>query len=304
MIADKAYTKAHPFSFKEKVKDYNQLIKFRLNLTVVMSTFIGFLLGSDANIHWTGLLIVVVGGFLTVGAANGINQIIEKDSDALMLRTENRPLASQRMSVTEAVIACLIMGVTGVLLIGLYLNAFSAMLSLLSLVLYGFVYTPLKKISPIAVYVGAIPGAIPPMIGFVAACNHIGPMAWTLFFIQFIWQFPHFYSIAWLLDDDYKRAGIRLLPLGTVKGNGAAAQIIFFSLLLIPVSFLPYILDTEKHLHTLIIGILLMICSAGFTYFSIRLFRELSNKAAKKLMFYSIMYLPVIFLIMLIEKLI
>jgi heme o synthase len=301
MLTNKVYTNgAISFSLKNKLRDYQQLIKLRLNLTVVLSTFFGYLLGSTGAIHWTGLLVVVVGGFLTVGAANGINQIIEKNSDKLMRRTENRPLASNRMSIEEAVIACLIMGIAGVWLISAYLNTLAGLLSLASLCLYGFAYTPLKKITPFSVYVGAVPGALPTIIGFVAASGTLGMLGWILFIIQFIWQFPHFYSIAWICDDDYKRAGLKMMPVGTTKNKKAALQIVVFSLLLLPVSALPFIFGYSHIVSTL----LLVICSAMFTWQSVILYRTLENKAAKKLMFISIMYLPIMFLIMLLDKMI
>jgi heme o synthase len=301
MLTNKVYTTTTAaFSLRNKLRDYQQLIKFRLNLTVVLSTFFGYLLGSNGAIHWSGLLVVVIGGFLTVGAANGINQIIEKHSDKLMKRTENRPLASNRMSIEEAVIACLVMGIAGVWLISAYLNTLSGILSLISLCLYGFAYTPLKKITPFSVYVGAIPGALPTIIGFVAASGTIGMLGFILFTIQFIWQFPHFYSIAWLCDDDYKRAGLKMMPVGTGKDRKGAMQIVLFSLLLIPVSVLPYIYGYSHIITT----VLLVACSALFTLQSVNLYKSLENKFAKRLMFTSIMYLPVMFLIMLVDKII
>jgi len=301
MLTNKVYKdQAISFSFKNKLKDYSQLIKLRLNITVVFSTFIGYLLGSTGHINVTGLIVVVVGGFLTVGAANGINQIIEKNSDKLMKRTENRPLVTNRMSVEEAVIACLIMGIVGVGMITLYLNTLSGILSLVSLCLYGFLYTPLKKVTPFSVYVGAVPGALPAIIGFVAASGAMGVMGWILFLIQFIWQFPHFYSIAWLCDDDYKRAGLKMMPIGTTKDRKAATQIVIFAALLIPVSLLPYMYGYSHIISTC----LLVLVSGLFTLQSIQLYLKLNNASAKKLMFYSIMYLPVMFLILLIDKMI
>jgi len=301
MLTDNIYKeRAVSFSLKDKLRDYNQLIKLRLNLTVVFSTFIGFLLGSTGHVHWSGLLVVVIGGFLTIGAANGINQIIEKNSDKLMKRTENRPLATNRMSVEEAAIACLVMGTAGVLMISLYLNMTAGLLSLVSLCLYGFVYTPLKKITPFSVYVGAIPGALPTIIGFVAASSKLGAMGWIIFVIQLIWQFPHFYSIAWICDEDYKRAGLKMMPIGTIKDRKAALQIVLFSLLLIPVSFLPYYYGYSHIITTA----LMVLCSTVFTLQSYKLYRSLENATARKLMFYSIMYLPVMFLIMLVDKMI
>ncbi len=300
MIAEKIYSESTTaaFSWKNKLRDYSQLIKFRLNMSVVFSTFLGFILDTTGDINWLHLAIVVIGGFLTVGAANGINQIIEKDSDRLMKRTENRPLATNRMGVPEATIACLMMGVAGVFMIAYFLNPLSGLLSFAALFSYAFLYTPLKKLSPLSVYVGAIPGAISPTIGYVAASGHLDTFAILLFVIQFIWQFPHFYSIAWILDDDYKRAGLKMMPLGTTKNRKAALQIVLFSLLLIPVSFLPYILNCA-HLLTCT---LLAIGSGLFAYQSITLYRNLTNASAKKLMFGSIIYLPAMFLILLLEK--
>jgi len=301
MLTKKLYNdKSISFSFKNKLKDYSQLIKLRLNITVVFSTFIGYLLGSSGHVNVLGLVVVVAGGFLTVGAANGINQIIEKNSDRLMKRTENRPLATNRMRVDEAVIACLIMGIAGVWMISSYLNVMAGLLSLLSLCLYGFLYTPLKKITPISVYVGAIPGALPTIIGYVAASGSMGVMGWILFLIQLIWQFPHFYSIAWICDEDYKRAGLKMMPIGTKKDQKAALQIVIFAALLIPVSILPYYYGYSHIIST----VLLVLVSTLFTGQSIQLYRSLSNASAKKLMFFSFMYLPVMFLILLIDKMI
>lgn len=285
-------------SFADKWQDYKQLVKFRLNLTVVFSTLVGYLIGIENHFSWSQFFYLLVGGFLTVGAANTINQIIERDSDRLMKRTENRPLAKGRMSIAEATIASLIMGIIGVLIISLNLNHTAGLLSLLSLCLYAFVYTPLKKVSPIAVYVGALPGALPVLIGYVAATGTFGIAAWVLFAIQVIWQFPHFYAIAWVLKDDYKRAGLRLQPLGSGKEKGAASQILIFTLLLLPLSVLPYLLGFG----TLIGMTLLLIVSLYFGWMALNLYRKLENNFAKKLMFGSFAYLPIVFLIILIEK--
>jgi len=302
MIADKIYSEQPiAVTFKSKLRDYKQLIKLRLNTVVVFSTVIGFLIGSTTgHINWLNLLIVTIGGFLTVGAANGINQIIEKDSDKLMKRTENRPVAQNRMSVNEAGIASFVMGFVGLLLITLFLNKFSGILSLSALCIYAFIYTPLKKISPIAVHVGAISGAIPPIIGYVAATGRIDAITWALFIIQFIWQFPHFYAIAWVCDDDYKRAGLRMLPLGADKDKKGAWQILLFTLSLLPLSFLPYFMGNTS----IFACVLVLLCSGLFSYQSIALFRELSDKRARQLMFGSFLYLPLVFIIILMDKLI
>lgn len=299
MIAEKIYAqRSLALNLKNKARDYSQLIKLRLNLTVVFSSFIGFLIADSTDVNWFGLMIVSIGGFLTVGAANGINQIIEKDSDKLMRRTENRPLAQDRMSIGEAAIACMLMGAAGVLLISYNLNWLSGFLALISLCLYGFVYTPLKRLSPIAVHVGAIPGALPTIIGYVAASGKLDAVAWTLFIIQVLWQFPHFYAIAWLLDDDYKRAGLKMLPLGAAKDKKGAIQIAVFTGLLLPVCFVPVLLGFGS----LVGCILLCICSLFYFGQSIKLLNDLGNKSAKQLMFTSFVYLPVVFIIMFIDK--
>ena len=215
-----------------------------------------------------------------------------------MLRTENRPLAQNRMSMLEATIAALIMGLIGVGMIAHYLVGMCAILSLVSLCLYGFVYTPLKKVTPLAVHIGAIPGALPAVIGYVAANGSLDGMAWILFFIQVLWQFPHFYSIAWILDDDYKRAGIKLMPLFAMKDRRGAIQIMLFTSLLIPMSVLAFILGFTG----LIATIVLVALSGYFFYQSLQLLKDLTNASAKKLMFGSFLYLPVAFIIILIDK--
>ncbi|MCX6351126.1 MAG: heme o synthase [Bacteroidetes bacterium] len=298
MISEKVISVSPAFSLKLRLKDYVQFIKLRLNLLVIFSTALGFLIANPHNINWFNLLVVSLGGFLTVGAANGINQIIERDSDRLMLRTENRPLAQNRMSMLEATIAALIMGIIGVGMIAHYLVGMCAILSLVSLCLYGFVYTPLKKVTPLAVHIGAIPGALPAVIGYVAANGSLDGMAWILFFIQVLWQFPHFYSIAWILDDDYKRAGIKLMPLFAMKDKRGAIQIMLFTSLLIPMSVLAFILGFTG----LIATIVLVALSGYFFYQSLQLLKDLTNASAKKLMFGSFLYLPVAFIIILIDK--
>ena len=287
-------------TLKSKMRDYSQLIKVRLNLTVVFSTFIGFLLGSSGSVHWMDCLIVCAGGFLTVGAANGINQIIERDSDKLMRRTENRPLAQNRMGIAEAAITSLILGAVGVILIGYYLSPLCGILSLASLIAYGFIYTPLKKVTPLAVYIGAFPGAASPIIGYVASHGSLDMMALLLFIVQFAWQFPHFYSIAWVLDDDYKRAGLKMMPLFAKKDRSGALQIVLFTAILLPLSFLPYMLG----LGSIWSAIVLEVCSLYFFYKSIVLLKEVTNASARGLMFTSFFYLPLVFIIMLLDKLI
>ena len=285
--------------FKSKLNDYSQLIKFRLTFTVVFSSILGYLLGVEGEINWLLVSALALGGFLVVASSNGINQIIEKDFDKLMTRTENRPIAQNRMTILEAGIFCAITGIVGVSILGLYLNTYSALLGFASLMSYAFIYTPLKKVSSLAVLVGAFPGAIPPLLGWVAATGEFTSAAIVLFLLQFFWQFPHFWSIAWILDDDYKKAGYQLLPSNTGRTKESAMQVIIYSAVLIPLSFLPHIFGIS--------GELSMFCvTAGsilFTLFSFKLYQSLSIKDAKRLMFASILYNPLVLISLLIDKL-
>lgn len=285
-------------SYQELIEDYKQLVKLRLNLLVVFSTVLGYLIANSTDINFFQLFILAFGGFLTVGAANGINQIIERDSDKLMKRTENRPVATGRISVNNAIIISILMGSIGVFLIGFFLNQLAAGISLVSLLLYGFAYTPLKRISPISVHVGAVPGSLPPVIGYVAASGSVDTMAIFLFAIQFFWQFPHFYSIAWILDEDYSRAGLKLYPIGTPIGKNAALQIVLITAILLPISISAFF---TKDL-SLVSSIIIFITSAWFLSKSISLYKDLENKSAKKLMFASFLYLPIVLIVILIDK--
>lgn len=281
-----------------KMSDYAQLVKVRLTLMVVFSTFAGYFIAAPLPLNPVKLVMLLFGGFLVTGAANGINQIIEKDSDALMSRTSNRPLAQQRITVLEAFIFCTVLGTAGIVMLGTFLNPLSAMLALGSLILYAFVYTPLKKITPISVFVGAFPGAFPPMIGYVAFTGKFDFIAGLLFLIQFVWQFPHFWAIAWVLADDYKKAGYYLLPMGRNKDKTGALQIMMFTILLFPVVALMMQVNFVSWISVLL--------SFGLTFYffwySWKLYRKLDNASAKKLMFCSFFYLPIVQILFMIEK--
>jgi protoheme IX farnesyltransferase len=281
-----------------KLSDYNQLVKFRLTFLVVFSSVVTFLTASTGPINWFNAAMLALGGFLVTGAANGINQVIEKDFDKLMLRTANRPVATNRMSVTEASLVSLIMGITGVFIIRFYLNPLSGWLALGALMSYAFIYTPLKRVSPISVFVGAFPGAIPTLLGWVAVSGSLTMPAIILFGVQFFWQFPHFWSIAWILDDDYKRAGFKMLPSNPGRDKGTALQALIFSLVLIPIGMLPYQYGVSG-VPSAIIGALggLML-----SYYSFKLFRSCEMADAKKLMFASFVYLPLVQLAYLFDK--
>ena len=284
--------------FKSKMADYSQLIKFRLTFTVVFSSILGYLLGVEGEINWLLVSALALGGFLVVASSNGINQIIEKDFDKLMTRTENRPIAQNRMTILEAGIFCAITGVVGVSILGLYLNTYSALLGFASLMCYAFIYTPLKKVSNLAVLVGAFPGAIPPLLGWVAATGEFTSAAVVLFLLQFFWQFPHFWSIAWILDDDYKKAGYQLLPSASGRTEESATQIIIYSAVLIPLSFLPHIFGISGQISMIVVTL----GSILLTLFSYKLYKSLSIKDAKKLMLASILYNPLVLISLLIDK--
>ena len=280
-----------------KLSDFSKLIKLRLTLTVVISASISFLIGSKVNgvIVWSNWLILILGGFLVTSAANCFNEIIEKDYDKLMRRTMDRPIPAARMTTGQALVLGLFMAMTGTYLLG-RLNLTAGYLSVFSIVFYAFIYTPLKRVSPVAVFAGAIPGALPPLIGYVAAHEKIDSIALILFGIQFIWQFPHFWAIAWVLDDDYKLAGFRLLPSG--KRNKASAIVTFiFTLILIPVSLLP----TFYHYGGYFVGGVSLVCSLLFLYLSTMLLRTLNVDSAKKLMYGSFFYLPLVQLMFLFD---
>jgi len=277
--------------------DFSKLIKLRLTFLVVFSASISFLIGSKVNGHivWTNWLILIAGGFLVTAAANCFNEIIEKDFDRLMKRTADRPIPAGRMATGQALVLGLFMGIFGTYLLG-SLNLVTGLLSVFSILLYAFAYTPLKRKSPIAVFVGAIPGALPPLIGYVAAHEKIDSIALILFGIQFIWQFPHFWAIAWVLDDDYKLAGFRLLPSG--KRNLTSAVITFiFTLILVPVSLLPTIYGYGGYY----VGAVSLIFSLVFLYLAFILLRNMQIESAKKLMYGSFIYLPVVQLMFLFD---
>lgn len=281
------------------ISDFKKLIKLRLTLLVVFSASVSFLIGSkeQESINWLNWAILTLGGFLVAGAANGFNEIIEKDLDKLMSRTSDRPIPSGRMTTGQALVLSLFMAIAGTLIL-LRLNMITGVLSVFSIFLYAMVYTPSKRKSPIAVFIGAFPGALPPLIGYFAAFDKPA-ISWIpiiLFLVQFVWQFPHFWSIAWVLDDDYKKAGFRLLP--TKKRDRVSAGFIVVSaLVLIPVSLIPTFMGFGGY----VIGAVSLVGGLIFLYLSIQLFRTLDIAMARKVMFCSFFYLPLIQLIMLFD---
>lgn len=282
-----------------KLRAILELTKARLNLSVVYSAVAGYLLGMS-EFSWYSLFLLSVGGYLVVGAANGFNQVIERDRDALMKRTQNRPLPSGRLSVLEAMIASTIMAFAGLWLLYL-INPLTVLFGAAALFLYVVMYTPLKAMGPIAVFVGAIPGAIPALLGWVAATNDFDIEPGTLFAIQFLWQFSHFWAIAWIADEDYKRAGYSLLPSGKRDGK-SINQILIYTFFLLPVSLLPVFGITGTLSLSLIGGVLIGMLGLVFIYFAIRLAKSYEVADARKLMLYSVIYLPLLQLIYVIDK--
>ncbi|MCP4437727.1 MAG: protoheme IX farnesyltransferase [Aureispira sp.] len=284
---------------KQKISDYKLLTKFRLSLLVVFSASIAFILGSSSFI-WQDLLILSLGGFLLSGAASALNQVLEKDLDKLMTRTAKRPLADGRMDVSEAVLVAGLMSVTGLILLA-YFNALAAVFGAISLVSYAFVYTPLKRVSPIAVWVGAIPGSLPMVIGWIAATGSLGPEALLLFSIQFFWQFPHFWAIAWVAYEDYAKAGFYLLPSKEKDGRNksTALQAIFYALCIVLISPLPWVLGMTG----IISMIVMFLASMVYLWYAVRLYQKCDKKSALKLMFSSFVYLPVVLITLVIDKL-
>lgn len=280
-----------------KARAYFQLLKFRLSLTVSFSSAVGYLLGAK-ELDWSRALLVMLGGLAVTGAANTINQIFEKDLDKLMKRTAQRPLPLGVLSVAEGWAFVVLLGGLGLGLLAYFFNPLAAALSLISLILYGFIYTPLKTISPICVAVGAIPGGMPPLIGWVAATGVLGVEGWVLFGIQFMWQFPHFWAIAWVLDDDYKKAGFKMLPTPGGKDMRTAIQIMTYTLVLIPLSLLPLYFGMTGTTYAMVAAI----CGVLFLMQTFYLMRTCTKKAAMRIMFGSFLYLPIVQIALVLDK--
>lgn len=305
------------YTLASKVRDYFILIKFTLSFLVVFSCVICYLLAPNVQYNLLSVILLFVAGMCVTGAANAINQTVEKDTDALMKRTANRPIAAGRMSVNEGWSFAIIVGGIGVLIMWYWFNAASALLALFSLFLYAFIYTPLKKVNSISVIVGAFPGALPCLIGWVAGTGFISPFAsfqgqmvngevghfmnyggYILFAIQFIWQFPHFWAIAWLAHKDYEKAGFRLLPSQAGPTKFSAVQTVIYSMLMVPVGMLPYYFNISGLLSFYI----LLFCNLWMVYVSIMLVIKMNAAAARRVMFSSYFYLMIVFLALLFDK--
>jgi protoheme IX farnesyltransferase len=296
-----------------KLKDYLQLTKPSLNIMVVFSSVICYQMAPRIiETEWMLILLLFIGGFLVTGSANAINMAVEKDTDALMKRTAKRPVASGRMSVNEAWTFAIISGAIGIIILWRFFNWQSACLAAFSLFLYAFIYTPLKKVNAIAVLVGAFPGALPCLIGWAAGNDAIFENGfgakdyggWVLFAIQFLWQFPHFWAIAWVAHKDYSRVGFKLLPAEKGPTKYTAMQSIVYAVLMLPVCILPYIIHLTQYKTTVgaISFGLVILANIFLVGQCVRLYKEMDVKAARRVMFSSYIYLPVVFLALLASK--
>lgn len=278
----------------QRLSDYALLFKFRLSLTVVFSSVIAFIIASH-QLNAANVFMMFLGGFLITGAANALNQVLEKDFDKLMKRTMNRPLAAGRMNVSEAILSAGLCGMGGISILWFFFSPPGALLGALSLIIYAFVYTPLKRFTPFAVLVGAIPGALPPLIGWVCATGTVSFEACVITSIQFLWQFPHFWAIAWVAHDDYKNAGFKLLPSAGGQDRYTALLSIFYIIILIAVSTIPVATGMTGYVS----GAVIFLAGVWFLFQAFRLYQSCRMKAAKKLMLGSIIYLPVVLIALL-----
>ena len=289
----------------KKIKDYLLLIKPSLSIMVVFSSVISYLLAPKVvEYNWIMILLLFAGGMLVTGSANAINQVVEKDTDAQMKRTSTRPVAAGRMSVGEGWAFAIVTGALGVFILGYYFNWLSAGLAAFSLFLYAFIYTPLKKVNSIAVLMGAVPGALPCLIGWAAGDDQLSTGGWILFAFQFFWQFPHFWAIAWVAHKDYSAVGFKLLPANEGPTRFTAIQTIAYSLLLVPVTLLPFFPGMCSYEDTMgLISIGLVILANLFMIGRcVALYKNMDVSSARKVMFGSYMYLPVVLLALLLSK--
>ncbi|SNZ01035.1 heme o synthase [Flagellimonas pacifica] len=279
--------------------DFKEITKAKLAVSVVFSSIAGYFLGAY-QIDLSSLFLLGFGGYCMVGASNAFNQVIEKDLDALMNRTKNRPIPSGRMSVATAMAIAIVLTILGI--VSLYiLSPKTAMFGAISIFLYTSVYTPLKTKTPLAVFVGAFPGAIPFMLGWVAATNDFGIEPGTLFMIQFFWQFPHFWALGWMLDEDYKKGGFKMLPTGR-KDAGTAFQIILYTIWMIVISVMPAFGFTGRLHLSIPAAIIVLLAGLGMLFFGFKLYEKRDNPSARKLMLASVTYISLIQIIYVVDK--
>ena len=281
-------------------KIFLTLTKARLSFSVVFSTIAGYLLAAD-NIFYMDVLSLLIGGYCMVGASNSFNQIIEKDKDALMDRTKSRPLPTKKISSSNAFWISVLLTIIGLFI--LYtINYKTAFFAAISVFIYTCIYTPLKPITPLSVFVGAIPGAIPFMLGWVAATNQFGIEPGTLFMIQFFWQFPHFWALGWMLDDDYKKAGFNMLPTGN-RDKKTAFQIILYVIWMMIISVFPYTGLTGDLSLGMYGAIIVLLLGFMMLIFAFNLYNRMDINSARKLFFFTILYLTAVQLVYIFDKL-
>ncbi|MDG1712152.1 MAG: heme o synthase [Flavobacteriaceae bacterium] len=281
------------------INDFSQLTKFRLSITVVISSIAGYFLAVE-TVNYPTLLLLIVGGYAMVGASNTFNQVFEKDLDKLMLRTQNRPLPSERMQPNNAILIGIVLTLIGIS--SLYMiNAKTAFFASLSIFLYACVYTPLKQKTPLSVFVGAFPGAIPFMLGWVAATNEFGIEPGILFMIQFFWQFPHFWAIGWLMHDQYQSAGFKMLPSGA-RDQSTAFQTVFYTLWTVVISLIPAFQNTGALVLSIPAALMVGLLGMFFLFYSIRLMFLKTDEAARFLIRASIIYITGIQLVYVMDK--
>ena len=281
-----------------KARAYYELLKPRLSFLVAFSCAFGYGLATEGNVNWVILLMLTLGGFLLSGASVCINQIIERDLDKVMTRTMNRPIPTGRITINGAKFFAAVCFLVSMIILSIFTNPLTVVLSFVSMLLYSFVYTPLKRVGPVAVFVGAIPGALPPLLGWVAATGAITHEAMIIFGIQFIWQFPHFWAIAWVADDDYKKAGFKLLPSGGGKDLNTAIQIMVYTMFLIPLGLLP----AKFGITGLNSAIVATVCGVAFFAQTFSLMKTGNRQSALRIMFGSFLYLPIVQIAYLLDK--
>ncbi len=287
------------FTIASKIRDYMMLIKFSLSFMVVFSAVVSYLLAPRVvEYDWLMIILLFVAGLLVTGSANAVNQVVEKDTDALMMRTAKRPLAAGRMTTTEGWAFAIIAGAVGIALLAYFFNVLSAAIAAFSWFVYAFMYTPLKKVSSVSVLLGAVPGALPCLIGWAAGQDELSMGGWILFAIQFFWQFPHFWAIAWIAHKDYTKAGFKLMPSKEGPTKYSAIQSVIYSLVLVPVGTLPYLSGMSGWVSFWIVlgANLFMVWQAA------KLYRKMTTAAARGVMFGSYIYLAVVFLALLADK--
>jgi protoheme IX farnesyltransferase len=284
-------------TIQARLADYTQLIKMRLSFLVVFSASMAYLWATDRHVEPLTIWLLSIGGFLITGSANTFNQVIEKNSDKLMKRTLTRPLPGGRMNISEALIFGLILGISGAVCL-FKINILCGLLGVSAMLIYAGIYTPLKKITPLTIFPGAVAGSLPVVIGCVAATGEITKGAIILFAIQFIWQFPHTWSIAWLLDEEYNKAGIKMLPTAGGRNKASAIIILLSTFLIIPAGLLLYMYQSAG----VNVAWLLVLAGSTFSIFAYKLYTERTNKYALRLMFSSFAYLPFVLIVLVLAK--